>query len=99
MLRFIPRFFFHEVAKIWATSVLRAVFSHFGESAGRDEVRLETFVALPRAIFPCTVGASRRGLTICRHVVELLTPCALKRHDAFLLRFHSDFDITQMGQL
>jgi hypothetical protein len=63
-LRFNPRLFFHEVAKIWATSVLRAVISHFAESAGRYEIRLETFVTLPRAMFPCTVGASRRGLTV-----------------------------------
>jgi hypothetical protein len=30
---------------------------------------------------------------------ELLTPCALGRHGASLVRFYSDFDITQVGQL
>jgi hypothetical protein len=98
-LRFIPHLPVHEAAEIRAASVLGAVITHSAQSAGGDKVRLQTLLAMSRAVLLSTVSAGRWGLTVCSHVVELLTPCALKRHGEPLIGFHSDPDIAQMGQL
>jgi hypothetical protein len=53
-----------------------------------------TLFELPQAMFLRTRGASRRGLTVCRDVNELLTPYSLRRYGASLKRLHNDSNIT-----
>jgi hypothetical protein len=98
-LWFSPRLLIHKGPEVWAATILGTVIPHFAESTRRDEVGLEAFVTLPRAMFLCTMGAGGRSLTVCRHVVELLTPCALRRHVASLIGFYTDFYVTQMCKL
>jgi hypothetical protein len=89
----------NEAAEIRAASVLGAVITHSAQSAGGEKFRRETLLELKRAALLGTVSSDRWGLTDCSHLVELLTPCTLRRHGALLIRFHSDPDIAQMGQL
>jgi hypothetical protein len=91
-----PHFLLHAVAEDGTPSIFRTVLSDLAHISFRRALWFISFFTLPRAVFFSTAGASRMDLTLYRHVIKPLTSCALRRHCAFRVGFHSNFDITHV---
>jgi hypothetical protein len=91
-----PHILLYAVAEDGTSSMFRAVLFDLAHISFCHAPRSIFFFTLPRAVFFSTAGASRMDLTVCRQVIKPLTPCALRRHCAFRVGFHSNFDITHV---